>query len=256
MKAHKSVFGVLSVLLCLLNGSRAAPSIGTMHTVHSPEPQIASTLIDWFPLKKKLSGRNEASVAIGDIVVRESTVREDPQRKSGRAGRVLPNHGTTNAPIVGNNDDAGDLENEMKYELLEEEKKEVKEEDAVALGVEAAAETEAEAEPPGNFTIFYLSALNMAGSLINLVVIATGFFLVGTILCIAALNDPCGCEERLAARLIDRDSLLVVVQEEEGERIGLLENFTDRSDLYKTNEQCYVFIPRDTNGDDEYSGII
>jgi len=196
----------------------------------------------WFPrvIKRELSGQDEAPLPSAVVLERKKVVPSSRRRAA--------------APTVGNNGDAGDLENEMKYELQEEQQEENKR--AEQYGDGGSGVGRREEAPPGYFTVFYESSLTMAGSLINLIVIVTGFSLIGAIVCIAATNDPCGCEELLVSQLIDRDSLMVIVEEDEGERIGLLQDSMDRSDLYKTNEQAYVYIPRETNSDDEYSVII
>ena len=45
--------------------------------------------------------------------------------------------------------------------------------------------------------------------------------------------------------MIDRNSLMVVVYDEEGERIGLLSDQQDRSDIYKTADPFMEVVPRD-----------
>ena len=232
------VICVLCTLLCATGGARAAP-IGK-EILRRRLPTEAGEV------DKDLKGYQSSPVEI--IETMEKTLQ--PKR---------PNHGRVAAPVVQpnhNNDDVGDLENEMKYEQGQDQKKEMEEIEKIEKIEEEDEAGQGNKEAYGRFVAYYKGALTMAGGLANLVVISTGFFLIGLMVCIAAFDDPCGCENYLLLRLIDQDSLMVVVEEEEGERIGLLQHDQmDRSDLYKTNEQSYVYIQRE-NEIDDYGGIV
>ena len=198
----------------------------------------------------------EAEKVEGGMEGRQSSLADIMDKDEKKVLRLQrPKHGRVVAPVVNphNNDDAGDLENEMKYEQDQEQKKEMEE---IEKEEEESETGHRDSMAYGSFSAFYQGALTMAGGHVNLLVISAGFFLIGLILCLAAFNDPCGCEDYLLVRLIDRDSLMVVVEEDEGERIGLLQHHQmERSDLYKTSEQSYVYIQRESESDD-YSVII
>ena len=131
---------------------------------------------------------------------------------------------------VESDEDGGSLLKEVAYE------KEIRQEKTQSL---TSAETSSSSQ-----TIFD-SVVAASNGLVNLCVIAFLIMLSITLMLCACLNDPCGCEDILISNMIDRNSLMVVVYDEEGERIGLLSDQQDRSDIYKTADPFMEVVPRD-----------
>lgn len=104
----------------------------------------------------------------------------------------------------------------------------------------------------GKWSRFYNALLETCQTTSGLISVTAGMIFISLLILVACLMDPCGCEDFLVTRMIDRNSLMEVVSEDHGERIGLLDS-THRSDLYKTGEPTYVQIPRER---DEYNIIV
>ena len=219
-----ALFCALYVLLCaVIGGARAAP--------------VRIVIPGWrLPTEATERGLDGYQFSSANVL-------------KGKRKFFSPKHGRIMTSIVYNSEDEGDLENEMKYEQSQKQTKEDQEDE------ERGKTNNEDIGIFGAFLAFFKGTLAMAGSAVNFIVISTGVFLVGLILCVVACDDPCGCEDYLLVRLMDRDSLMMVVEEDEGERIGLLQQYQlSSSDQYKTSEPSYLNIPRDADGD--YSAII
>jgi hypothetical protein len=103
-------------------------------------------------------------------------------------------------------------------------------------------EARLEAQNAGTYSSLdaLLDAATKSGDygMFNFIILGVMISMTVCLLLCACLNDPCGCEELLLATMIDRDCVMEVVHDSDGERIGLLsDEGVHRGDLYKSTEE-------------------
>jgi hypothetical protein len=91
---------------------------------------------------------------------------------------------------------------------------------------------------PGIFSLIIASVLVTFNGLFNFIIFVTSVFIMLVVFIILCMNDPCNCEDWVVERMIDRDQLMIVVDEaeDEGERIGLLAEEQSRREQDKANQ--------------------
>jgi hypothetical protein len=89
-----------------------------------------------------------------------------------------------------------------------------------------------------SWSSIYKSAIAASNGLANLVILCVLLCCTLTLFLTICFDDPCGCEDACIALTMDRDSLLEVVTEDEGERIGLLQSERSKEERLGDGNGC------------------